>query len=168
MEPERSPPNTKDVDPILEYRLASMLLSLVATINKDGRENKWEYNAVLEKSQAPHLRVMNALAQALPRDNEVVAITVSGILPHGPNAARKEANTLAILVMQEGESEPTKLVPSFRHFTMIPNTRWDDPPATEWLTVIRPGESKWTKIKDSPWHCEAKPYVFLVISIFFF
>jgi hypothetical protein len=80
MDPGQSSPKTDAPDVFLEYRLTSMLLALVATLS--GHRGATTYEPPLERSQSSR-KTLNALANILVRNTEVVAVTaVADSSPH--------------------------------------------------------------------------------------
>jgi hypothetical protein len=139
---------------LLEYRLTSMLLALVATIAGDEHDTP-KYDPPLERSSSH--RTLNALANILVRNTEIVAVTATAVhLAHDS----APAETLEVFAVQaeadESPSTTTSSSPSetLSNVTMIPNTEWSDAtiiPEGSWFTTIGQGESKLSKIRDKPW-----------------
>jgi hypothetical protein len=145
MEPELSPPEAEAPDIFLEYRLTSMLLSLIVAIRGDhGEQISSEYVPPLEKLQSPRRRALNALVNVLVRNTEAFAVTSDS------------ADTLEVLVMQEANDSMDST--SLDHSTMVPNSRWSDPPGERpWLISVQRGVSRWAEIVASPSSFAAKP-----------
>jgi hypothetical protein len=172
--PELSSPKTDEPNNVfLEYRLNSMLLALVAAMN--GGQRQSTYEPTLEKSSSR--RTLNALANILVRDAEIIAVTAFA----EPYDNVPEANTLEIFAMQEEDdpaqkdNELTQEVDnpmqdvgkptSPRVVTMVPTTQWSDSSKASlerfsegsWIRNVEPGESKWSEIQRDPWSFPAKP-----------
>jgi hypothetical protein len=144
MAPESS---STELDVFLEYRLTSMLLSLVATMVAtigNSRLKYSNYEPPLENTQSSAARALNALAAILVRDAEVVAVTYFDPSSDSP-LSWDSPNTFEVLVMQEGMG------------TMVPHSDPPTPVQRPWLTIIQPGQSKWGEITASPWCCTSKP-----------
>lgn len=146
--PERSLPETDAPDALLEYRLTTMVLSLVLAIN-GGRRVAPEFEPPLEKSQSPRRQILNAFANIAVRGPEVVAVTAPDPSDDG-NSSSPAAHILEVFAMEENDSIGS---PSFHDITMAPNTRREDLKREQWLTRIDTGKSKWADIMDSPWCC---------------
>jgi hypothetical protein len=103
MSEQSSPQTPASEDVFLEYRLTSMLLALVAAMN--GGQRQSIYEPTLEKSQSSR-RTLNALANILVRDVEIIAVTA--IAEHSPSDDPPEANTLEVFAIQEDDDPAQK------------------------------------------------------------
>jgi hypothetical protein len=137
---------------LLEYRLTSMLLALVATIvGEDSEHDTSKYDPPLERSSSH--RTLNALANILVRNTEVVAVTATAISSAHDNP---RANTLEVFAVQAEADESPTSSPSetLSNITMIPNTEWSDThpiPEGSWFTTVQQGKSKLSEITGNPW-----------------
>jgi hypothetical protein len=156
MAPEVSSPETDEtLNVFLEYRLTSMLLALIAAIN-GPRDDPPQYEPPLERSQSS-CRILNALANILVRNTEVVAISANA---NRPPDNIQQAETLAVFAVEEDDEQEANELPSLstslRNFTMVRNTEWSSATVAEgtWFTNVKQGESKWAEIMANPWSQE--------------
>lgn len=158
-------PKSMDLQQVIaEFRQVSMVTSMVASINSDGRqviESPEPFITSLERTQPIYRLAMNGLAILLVRNNEVVAVTTHGSTPRCSDAdiSPPAANLQGLA---EQELEP---ITDFEYakmkivgFIVLPNPKrspelprmWKDNPEAHYA-VMSSGKSSWKAVSQNPW-----------------
>jgi hypothetical protein len=168
-------------DVFAEFRRATILMSLLAAINSEGRQvldpenyqadrNFDAIPASLERTQPVHRLVSTALSMLLVRNNEVVAVTTVADLDPGildPQGTSPPDNNLHDLAMRETSplSEADLARPGLVDFIAVRNPEWDKElkqssgsPVNIWnenpnahYMVLPQGTSRWEAVSNDPW-----------------
>jgi hypothetical protein len=164
-------------DVFAEFRRATILMSLLAAINSEGRQvlDYEEYQtdrnfdaipASLERTQSVDRLVSTALSMLLVRNTEVVAVTAAAGLEPGivdPQDTSPPDTNLHNLAMHESSplSEADLARPGLVDFIAVRNPEWDAQGSSSVKTwkkhpnaqymVLPQGTSRWEAVSKDVW-----------------
>lgn len=176
------PPGSGEVEDVFaEFRRVTLLMSVLAAINSDGRQvlDSAEYQAhhtfdgipgSLERTQSVHRLVTTALAILLVRNNEVVAVTSIGPQARSTSADHQDTlphdTNLHELALREASprSEADLSKVGLVDFIAVRNPQWvsgsENAESTMkyWKNnpeahymVLPPGKSHWDVVSKDSW-----------------
>jgi len=154
------PPPSR-IGPRNQFRLTSMLLSLVTAINNKGRSilklkelSARSYHSALDKSQPYRDLMLNSITTVLVRNHEVVAAVLKEDLqPLSTNTIEPHRNCAHQSKYLRCKTSLTKgpwTLPDASNVSSFGDTYFDQDGGVPYL-IVRPGQSHWPDITRDPW-----------------